>query len=1264
MLLQRSKLAAANVKRPRLAPPWLVVMLGGMVTGVLVASYPREDLIKRVLAAPPDELTEAYLVNLLRTDPQNPSLRLVLARSQMQAGLFDRVGTTLAPSLAAADPDIRREAMWLYWRSEEARFKKLSPDSPAYESTRQRLRQQLEALAEQESDDDVLIDIVRKAFDLGDMALARRVLTRLANEETHAGPQIYTEAARVALAAGEYRAAAEFHLLAADRAPLRDEERRQILAALHALQAGDRLPDALDLAADQIKRRPWLEDDLEVLETLVRFARAARRPDLADHYAKRMLRLSLLLEWRRRQLALDGFDAMVRRVALTSEPPEKGPRLPFDDRLYTLGFEAFLDNRNLEDAWKVAASAVHQAPENMLWRERLAQVSEWSGRPQIALENWLYLARTSNREEAWQAVLRLSPGLFDDTALSEALRQEAARNPGDAALRHQLVAVYERLGEPERALRFLEETYRQHPQPELRVEMAELSERMGDDARALKYWLALQSETGLTPAQAVRVGVLLLIHGQPAQALTVLERTQARAEAESGSDTPFWRLIADLARRLQEDELAKRAYGRVLASNSPEPGDYDSLISLLGDEHPLEAARLAAAAWRRFHQPRQLLGALGNYAAANAWSEMGRLLNEAESETETRRTLQSSTDFLLLSAQYLQHVGRSTQARAQLERALRLAPESGAVRQALLWQLIDTGEADALRRLLAAYGGQWRANTALHDALGAAYLALGQPGVALRDYYTPHLAEHRNDFLWLMNYADALEQNQEKERAWQLRRALLQRERPAAVPSAAIEETRRLAYIRLRLAAQPGDAALSTLRELLRLDRAASAAPKKEKEDKQEDGKDETVEPNGLSPGARDLVLGWLIDGGHYDQARLWLWQQYARTTARPAWATLSLALADNDIDTASRLLERQGDTPSRDRASLAIQAGDVRQAQSDTFALLEQQPDDTDLHQQASEALLDFSNHAGGVLVKRDLGGLRETEAGLRWHLALSPAWGLDLSSGRVNRTNDDPAGIGYTPDERYDQASLLWRRPDSETRMSIAHRDSLTRYTPIVLQHLQRIDRRLSIDAALGHHQSTDESTAMRIAGMQNRAQLGLNYQVSARDRLRLETRWSRFEAQTGTRLGDGHSWQVEAAHALQLEPRDLEIGAFWSTHSYSRRQGFTDSRLARLLPDGLSFDTVGSDFFLPEDFRFYGIRLSTGMRFEESYTRAWQPYANLARTWHSVQGPGYDLSAGLAGSVFGNDHLQLGWKYSKSGAGTTGPVHEIGLTYRLHY
>ena len=104
--------------------------------------------------------------------------------------------------------------------------------------------------------------------------------------------------------------------------------------------------------------------------------------------------------------------------------------------------------------------------------------------------------------------------------------------------------------------------------------------------------------------------------------------------------------------------------------------------------------------------------------------------------------------------------------------------------------------------------------------------------------------------------------------------------------------------------------------------------------------------------------------------------------------------------------------------------------------------------------------------------------------------------------------------------------------------------------------------------------------------------------------------------------------------------------------------------MLPAGTTFSDLGPNFFLPDAFRFYGIRVSTDTRFEKDYTRAWRPYATAARTWHSELGPGYDLGLGLAGSVFGNDHLAFGWRLSKSGATSGGTVREFGLTYRLHY
>ena len=56
--------------------------------------------------------------------------------------------------------------------------------------------------------------------------------------------------------------------------------------------------------------------------------------------------------------------------------------------------------------------------------------------------------------------------------------------------------------------------------------------------------------------------------------------------------------------------------------------------------------------------------------------------------------------------------------------------------------------------------------------------------------------------------------------------------------------------------------------------------------------------------------------------------------------------------------------------------------------------------------------------------------------------------------------------------------------------------------------------------------------------------------------------------------------------------------------------------------------------------------------------------ARTWHSDEGPGYDLATGIAGSVFGADHLNLGWRLSRGGANTDGLVREFGFNYRLHF
>ena len=76
---RRSRFSARAVERPFLAPVWLIALLAAIVGLALFLLYPRTDLERRLAANPDTALSAAYLSNLLRSDPNNPQLRLLLA---------------------------------------------------------------------------------------------------------------------------------------------------------------------------------------------------------------------------------------------------------------------------------------------------------------------------------------------------------------------------------------------------------------------------------------------------------------------------------------------------------------------------------------------------------------------------------------------------------------------------------------------------------------------------------------------------------------------------------------------------------------------------------------------------------------------------------------------------------------------------------------------------------------------------------------------------------------------------------------------------------------------------------------------------------------------------------------------------------------------------------------------------------------------------------------------------------------------------------
>ncbi len=205
---------------------------------------------------------------------------------------------------------------------------------------------------------------------------------------------------------------------------------------------------------------------------------------------------------------------------------------------------------------------------------------------------------------------------------------------------------------------------------------------------------------------------MLLLKGRGNEALVWLDKARPGAGLNDAGDVNYWRLSGQLAEMQQRDAQAIDAFRRLIEADKAEPGD-TTPCSACSTSPRRPKPPIADRAWRRFDEPRYLIQALTLYASRNQWSEIGALLRELDPAPNASRRalhrLQRMPEFLRLAGSYQQNTGRLADARRSFEAALRLAPDSADLQQALLWLFIDSNDATALRRTLASHELSWRA---------------------------------------------------------------------------------------------------------------------------------------------------------------------------------------------------------------------------------------------------------------------------------------------------------------------------------------------------------------------------------------------------------------------------------------------------------------------------------------------------------------------------------------------------------------------------
>lgn len=288
MWLQRSKRIAAfdagGVARLRLTTPWQMALVASMVAALLVMVFPRESLLARLHGQDVrDALTLAYTQSLYRADPNNAELALLLARAQIDRADPPVLRALIGRWLTQGQAEQQAQALGILLAS-YGRWLYADPGTP---EQRQVARADLLDLLAQTRTARLPAELHQSlsdfafALDLPDLGLQHIDLA----QPDRPLPSLLLHA-QVALAHGDYQAAAQALLRAQAISPEPAQQRDLGQRAVQVLMSGNLYALASQTLRAQVQRWP---NDRALLRFGLTQARAAGDAALAADLAESLV---------------------------------------------------------------------------------------------------------------------------------------------------------------------------------------------------------------------------------------------------------------------------------------------------------------------------------------------------------------------------------------------------------------------------------------------------------------------------------------------------------------------------------------------------------------------------------------------------------------------------------------------------------------------------------------------------------------------------------------------------------------------------------------------------------------------------------------------------------------------------------------------------------------------------------------------------------------------------------------------------------------
>lgn len=900
----------------------------------------------------------------------------------------------------------------------------------------------------------------------------------------------------------------------------------------------------------------------------------------------------------------------------TAALKRKIENLAFNDALFQNAYDIFLANRDLPNAFYIAKRAVSLNQASFKWRNQLAQVAMWTGQQNVALEQWLYLIKNTTGDEQKKNLLmavRIAESMQNYSQLI-VLYGLALKMPFDQAAREKYIEkmayAYNMVGDVDAAIH----TVNQHPflknSKNGKLFLIQIYANNFDIHNELNAIHDYEKTFPLTPELAVEKAAIESKESLH-QALSTLSKVHNKDHV---TDVNYWKSVAIYAWDAQDYETAVQAYQKLQSMNASQSFEDQRIVLYYQSTDPQKAFALALQGWKKYHTAPYFDMVLYLGCQLKKWDVLKQFL--ASIPDEQKNTFLNNIPTYLTYINYVTLTQNVQKANQLYVHALQEWPSSIEIKRAYLWFLIDSGNAPLLSRQLSAWYSLALSQKDLWVVYAGGYEFLRDEKAAAL-FYEKLIQHDPNQFQWWYAYANALGGTeldkappslQEKIKSCYLKSYTLLTANIKKNKGYENEEEQNIyAYLSARFSS--ADHADQLMRRL------------------------PVVNKNGY---LNSVLMDMAFDKGYNEYTGEILKRYLHNTSVKiEPWVPLRQALIDHDTTVMNDELDHHlSQLPRRDVITASEETGRVLSAESEIHQQLDKYPEDNELYGMYTRLSLKYANRWDAETKYYNAGIVSGPMANADYAYQVSPSTRLMLKSDNWMPSIDDKAQILRVPSVVEDTSAGFQYGDRHRLQMSVNQHHAFQNQLGADASYRYEFNSVLDMDVGGGISQPATDSVPLQLAGLRDDVQSNVHIHVTPQDTFSLSGVANRYVGIDRSYLGNSLQGTAQYAHALRIWGMAWNW-VFASSHWFNQpsNQPLT-SQMSSLIPGNVS----NAFYYVPQSSSTYSVTWDVNGNYLEDYTKAWRPILSTTYLYNTIFKSGYAVNLGVAGSVFGRDHLSF--------------------------